>query len=135
MRIATFLALLMLTSITLCGPVLGAPPAQGDTVTISTPESWTDGTFDGEIVIKDGGTLHWSGDIMIEQDARIIVEEGTLHLDGANIVTENATSTLILYDGTAIAIDEDIADTTATMTIFFNIDVPENAYSTLRLTK
>ena len=75
MRIATFLALLMLTSITLCGPVLAAPPAQGDTVTISTPESWTDGTFDGEIVIKDGGTLHWSGDIMIEQDARIIVEE------------------------------------------------------------
>ena len=134
MRTATFLALLMLTSLTLCGPVLAAPPTQGDTVTISTSESWTDGTFDGEIIITDGGSLHWSGDIMIEQDAKITVEEGgTLHLDAANIVTENAASTLILYDGTAIAIDEDIADATATMTIFFNIDVPENAYLNLTI--
>ena len=134
MRTATFLALLMLTSLTLCGPVLAAPPTQGETVTISASESWTDGTFDGEIVIKDGGSLHWSGDIMIEQDAKITVEEGgTLHLDAANIVTENAASTLVLYDGTAIAIDEDIADATATMTIFFNIDVPENAYLNLTI--
>ena len=134
MRTATFLALLMLTSLTLCGPVLAAPPTQGDTVTISTSESWTDGTFDGEIVIKDGGTLHWSGDIMMEQDARIIVEEGgTLHLDACQHCHRNAASTLILYDGTAIAIDEDIADTTATMTIFFNIDVPENAYLNLTI--
>ena len=44
--------------------------------TISTSESWTDGTFDGEIIITDGGSLHWSGDIMIEQDAKITVEEG-----------------------------------------------------------
>ena len=79
-------------------PVLAATDT-GDTVTISTSESWTDGTFDGEIIITDGGSLHWSGDIMIEQDAKITVEEGgTLHLDAANIVTENAASTLILYD-------------------------------------
>ena len=134
MRNATFLALLMLTSLTLCGPVLAAPPTQGETVTISASESWTDGTFDGQIVIKDGGSLHWSGDIMIEQDAKITVEQGgTLHLDAANIVTENAASTLVLYDGTAIAIDEDIADAAATMTIFFNIDVPENAYLNLTI--
>lgn len=134
MRTATFLALLMLTSLTLCGPVLAAPPTQGETVTISASESWTDGTFDGEIVIKDGGSLHWSGDIMIEQDAKITVEEGgTLHLDAANIVTEIAASMLRLYDGTTIAIDEDIADTTATMKIYFNINVPENAYLNLTI--
>ena len=76
MRTATLLAILMLTTITLCGPVLATPPSQGDTLSISTSESWTDGTFDGEIIIKDGGTLHWSGDIIIEQDAKFIVEEG-----------------------------------------------------------
>ena len=134
MRTASFLAILMLTSITLCGPVLASPPSQGGTVSITESVSWTDGTFDGDIIIKDGGTLHWSGDIMIEQDAKITIEEGgTLHLDAANIQTENAASTLVLYDGTEIEIDENIGDTTATMTVFFNIDVPEEAYLNLTI--
>ena len=134
MRTASFLSILMLTSITLCGPVLASPPSQGDSVTISEAVSWTDGTFDGDIIIKDGGSLHWSGDIMIEQDAKITIEEGgTLHFDAVNIQTENAASTLVVYDGTEIEIDEDIEDTTATMTVFFNIDVPETAHLNLTI--
>jgi len=114
MRIAFFLAILMITPLALCGPVLASPPTQGDTVNITDTVVWNDGTFDGEIIVKEGGSLHWSGDIMIEQDALITVEEGgTLHFDSANIQTENAASTLVLYDGTEIGIDEDIDDTSA----------------------
>ena len=88
MRIAFFLAILMITPLALCGPVLASPPTQGDTVNITDTVVWNDGTFDGEIIVKEGGSLHWSGDIMIEQDAQITIEEGgTLHFDSANIQT------------------------------------------------
>lgn len=134
MRIAFFLAILMITPLALCGPVLASPPTQGGTVNITDTVVWNDGTFDGEIIVKEGGSLHWSGDIMIEQDALLTVEEGgTLHFDSANIQTENAASTLVLYDGTEIGIDEDIDDTSATMRIFFNIDVPQEAHLNLTI--
>ena len=120
MRTATFLAILMLTSITISGPVLASPPTEGNTVTITESSSWTDGSFDGEIIIKDGAELHWTGDIDVEQDAKIMVEEGgTLHLDGANMESENAASTLLIYDGTEIEINENIDDSSATMTVYF----------------
>jgi len=132
MRTATFLAILMLTSITISGPVLASPPTEGNTVTITESSSWTDGSFDGEIIIKDGAELHWTGNIDVEQDAKITIEEGgTLHLDGATIESQNAASTLLIFDGTEIEIDENIDDSSATMTVFFSIDVPENAYLNL----
>jgi len=134
MRTATFLAILMLTSITISGPVLASPPTEGNTVTITESASWTDGSFDGEIIIKDGAELHWTGDIDVEQDAKITIEEGgTLHLDEANLDSQNAASTLLIYDGTEIEIDENIDDASATMTVFFSIDVPENAYLNLTI--
>ena len=134
MRTASFLAIIMLTSITLGGPVLASPPSQGDTVTVTDTASWTDGTFDGEIIIQSGAELHWTGDIAVEQDSRIVIEEGgTLHLDAAQLHTENSASTLLIYDGTEIEIDENIEDTSATMTVFFNIDVPGNAYLNLTI--
>ena len=129
MRTATLLTIVMLTSVTLCSPVLASAPSDGSTVTVTDSVSWNGGTFDGEIIIKDGAELHWTGEIDIHQDARIIVEEGgTLHLDGVDIQTENAASILHLYDGTQIGIDENIDDNAATMTVYFDIDVPENAY-------
>ena len=134
MRTATFLAMLMLTSITIAGPVLASPPSQGETITITESAAWTDGSFDGEIIIKDGAELHWTGDITVEQDAKITIEEGgTLHLDGANMESDNAASTLLIFDGTEIEIDENIDDSSATMTVFFSIDVPENAYLNLTI--
>ena len=134
MRTATFLAILMLTSITIAGPVLASPPSQGETITITESAAWTDGSFDGEIIIKDGAELHWTGDVTVEQDAKITIEEGgTLHLDGANMESDNAASTLLIFDGTEIEIDENIDDSSATMTVFFSIDVPENAYLNLTI--
>ena len=134
MRTATFLAMLMLTSITIAGPVLASPPSQGETITITESAAWTDGSFDGEIIIKDGAELHWTGDVNVEQDAKITIEEGgTLHLDGANMESDNAASTLLIFDGTEIEIDENIDDSSATMTVFFSIDVPENAYLNLTI--
>ena len=134
MRTATFLTILMLASIILCSPVLASAPSDGSTVTIADSVSWNGGTFDGEIIIKDGAELHWSGDVTIEQDAKILIEEGgTLHLDEANMDSQNAASTLLIYDGTEIEIDENIDDSSATMTVFFSIDVPDNAYLNLTI--
>ena len=134
MRTASFLAIIMLTSITLTIPVMASPPSQGDTTNISDSVSWSDGTFDGEIVIQNGGELHWTGDVAIKQDSKIIVEDGgILHLDAANLQGENAASTLLIYDGTEVEIDEGIADSSATMTLYFNIEVPEAAYLNLTI--
>lgn len=134
MRTATFLTIVMLASVTLCSPVLASAPSDGSTVTVTDSVSWTGGTFDGEIIIKDGAELHWTGDVTVEQDAKITIEEGgTLHLDEANLDSQNAASTLLIYDGTEIEIDENIDDASATMTVFFSIDVPENAYLNLTI--
>tara|TARA_B100000161_G_scaffold254585_1_gene216034 strand:- start:2400 stop:4121 length:1722 start_codon:yes stop_codon:yes gene_type:complete len=124
----------MLTSVTLCSPVLASAPSDGSTVTVTDSVSWNGGTFDGEIIIKDGAELHWTGDVSVEQDAKITIEEGgILHLDEANMESQNAASTLLIYDGTEIEIDENIDDASATMTVFFSIDVPENAYLNLTI--
>ena len=132
MRTASFLALLMLTSITITGFALATPPSQGNSVTISDTVSWNDGTFDGEIIIEDGGELHWSGEVDVKQDSTIVIMEGgTLHLDSVELQGEGAASTLLVYDGTEVVIDEGISDATATMTVYFNIDVPQEAFLNL----
>ena len=134
MRTASFLAILMLISITLASPVLASPPSQGDTVTVSDSVTWTDGTFDGEIIIQNGGELQWTGDVDVREGSKIIVEEGgMLQLDSAHLKGENAASTLLIYDATEIEIDAEIADTSATMTLYFNIDVPEAAHLNLTI--
>ena len=134
MRTAMFLAVLMLTSIVLTAPIMASPPSQGDTAIIDDATSWDGGSFDGEIIIQDGGELHWTGDVTIEQDSKIVVEEGgILHLDSANMQGQNAASTLLMYDATEIQIDENIADASATMTLFFNIEVPESAHLNLTI--
>ena len=124
----------MLISITLASPVLASPPSQGDTVTVSDSVTWTDGTFDGEIIIQNGGELQWTGDVDVREGSKIIVEEGgMLQLDSAHLKGENAASTLLIYDATEIEIDAEIADTSATMTLYFNIDVPEAAHLNLTI--
>ena len=124
----------MLISITLASPVLASPPSQGDTVTVSDSVTWTDGTFDGEIIIQNGGELQWTGDVDVREGSKIIVEEGgMLQLDSAHLKGENAASTLLIYDATEIEIDAEIADTSATMTLYFNVDVPETAYLNLTI--
>ena len=134
MRTATFLTIVMLTSVSLCTPVLASAPSDGTTVTVTDSVSWDGGTFDGEIIIEDGGELHWTGSVSVEENSRIVVEDGgTLHLDSANFETENAASTLLIYDGTEIGIDEDIDDSSATMTVYFSIDVPESAHLNLTI--
>ena len=93
----------MLISITLASPVLASPPSQGDTVTVSDSVTWTDGTFDGEIIIQNGGELQWTGDVDVREGSKIIVEEGgMLQLDSAHLKGENAASTLLIYDATEI---------------------------------
>ena len=128
MRTASFLALLMLSSITLSGFAIASPPTQGSTVTISDSVSWDGGDFDGEIIIANGGELHWSGDVFVNEGSSIIIQEGgLLHLHEAALEGEGAASTLLIYDGTEITIDEDLSDSSATMTIHFSISVPESA--------
>ena len=128
MRTASFLALLMLSSITLSGFVIASPPTQGSTVTISDSVSWNGGDLDGEIIIANGGELHWSGDVFVNEGSSIIIQEGgLLHLHEAALEGEGAASTLLIYDGTEITIDEDLSDSSATMTIHFSISVPESA--------
>ena len=124
----------MLISITLASPVLASPPSQGDTVTVSDSVTWTDGTFDGEIIIQNGGELQWTGDVDVREGSKIIVEEGgMLQLDSAHLKGENAASTLLIYDATEIEIDAEIADTSATMTLYFNVDFPETAHLNLTI--
>ena len=124
----------MLISITLASPVLASPPSQGDTVTVSDSVTWTDGTFDGEIIIQNGGELQWTGDVDVREGSKIIVEEGGMRqLDSAHLKGENAASTLLIYDATEIEIDAEIADTSATMTLYFNVDVPETAHLNLTI--
>ena len=124
----------MLISITLASPVLASPPSQGDTVTVSDSVTWTDGTFDGEIIIQNGGELQWTGEVDVREGSKIIVEEGgMLQLDSAHLKGENAASTLLIYDATEIEIDAEIADTSATMTLYFNVDVPETAHLNLTI--
>ena len=124
----------MLISITLASPVLASPPSQGDTVTVSDSVTWTDGTFDGEIIIQNGGELQWTGDVAVKEGSKIIIQEGgILELDSANLVGENAASTLLIYDATEIEIDAETTDTSATMTLYFSIDVPESAHLNLTI--
>ncbi len=134
MRTASFLAFIMITAVLLSSPVVASPPTQGETETISDSTMWNDGTFDGEILIQNGGELHWTGTVDVKEDSNIVVEDGgVLHLDSIHFQGENTASTLLIYDGTEIDVSEQIQDSAATMTIYFNTNVPESAYLNLTI--
>ena len=134
MRTASFLAFIMITAVLLSSPVVASPPTQGETETISDSTMWNDGTFDGEILIQNGGELHWTGTVDVKEDSNIVVEDGgVLHLDSVHFQGENTASTLLIYDGTEIDVSEQIQDSAATMTIYFNTNVPESAYLNLTI--
>ena len=67
MRTAPFLAVLLLTSIALSGLGLAAPPTEGNTVTVTDSETWVGGSFEGTVVVAEGGTLQWSGEVAVKQ--------------------------------------------------------------------
>ena len=132
MRTAPFLAVLLLTSIALSGLGLAAPPTEGNTVTVTDSETWVGGSFEGTVVVAEGGALQWSGEVAVKQNSKIIVEEGgTLHMEEVTMVGEGIASTLLIYDGTNVTVDENIDDDDATLNVYFNIDVPETAYLNL----
>ena len=134
MRTASFLAFIMISAVLLSSPVVASPPTQGETETISDSTMWNDGTFDGEILIQNGGELHWTGTVDVKEDSNIVVEDGgVLHLDSIHFQGENTASTLLIYDGTEIDVSEQIQDSAATMTIYFNTNVPESAYLNLTI--
>ena len=97
MRTAPFLAVLLLTSIALSGLGLAAPPTEGNTVTVTDSETWVGGSFEGTVVVAEGGTLQWSGEVAVKQNSKIIVEEGgTLDMEEVTMVGEGIASTLSL---------------------------------------
>lgn len=134
MRTASLLTILMMIPILFASTTLAAPPTSGTTTVVSDAQTWNGGNFNGDVVIADGGVLTWTGESQITTDSTITVEEGgTLNLNDAMLTGQASVSTLLIYDNTNIVIDESIADSTATMTIYFDINVPQQAYLNLTI--
>ena len=94
----------------------------------------TYGNLNGDVVIADGGVLTWTGESQISTDSTITIQEGgILNLNNAILTGQASVSTLLIFDTTNVAINESIADTTATMTIYFDINVPQEAYLNLTI--
>lgn len=134
MRTASLLTILMMIPILFASTTLASPPTNGSTTVISDSQTWNGGSFNGDVVIADGGVLTWTGESQIATDSTITVEEGgTLNLDSAILEGQASVSTLLIFDNTNIVISENISDSTATMTIHFNINVPQQAYLNLTI--
>lgn len=134
MRTASLLTILMMIPILFASTTLASPPTNGSTTVISDSQTWNGGSFNGDVVIADGGVLTWTGESQIATDSTITVEEGgTLNLDSAILEGQASVSTLLIFDNTNIFISENISDSTATMTIHFNINVPQQAYLNLTI--
>ncbi|MBT5281874.1 MAG: hypothetical protein HOL79_05625, partial [Euryarchaeota archaeon] len=134
MRTAGLLTILMMIPILFASTTLAAPPTSGTTTVVSDSQTWNGGNFNGDVVIANGGVLTWTGESQITTDSTITIEEGgTLNLNNAMLTGQASVSTLLIYDNTNIVIDESIADSTATMTIHFDINVPQQAYLNLTI--
>ncbi|MGB1955225.1 MAG: hypothetical protein ACPHUK_06460 [Candidatus Poseidoniaceae archaeon] len=134
MRTASLLTILMMIPILFASVTLASPPVNGTTTTISDSQTWNGGNFNGDVVVASGGVLTWTGESEIATDSTITVEEGgTLNLDNAILTGQSSASTLLIIDNTNITIDENIADTEAVMTLYFSINVPEQAYLNLTI--
>lgn len=134
MRTASLLTILMMIPILFASVTLASPPVNGTTTTISDSQTWNGGNFNGDVVVASGGVLTWTGESEIATDSTITVEEGgTLNLDNAILTGQSSASTLLIIRHTNITIDENIADTEAVMTLYFSINVPEQAYLNLTI--
>ena len=134
MRTASLLTILMMIPILFASATLASPPTNGSTTLISDSQTWDGGNLNGDVVVADGGVLTWTGESQISTDSTITIQEGgTLNLNSAVLTGQASVSTLLIFDNTNIAINESIADTTATMTIHFDINVPQQAYLNLTI--
>ena len=134
MRTASLMTILMMIPILFASTTLASPPTNGSTTVISDSQTWNGGNFNGDVVIADGGVLTWTGESQIATDSTITVEEGgILNLDSATLEGQASVSTLLIFDNTNIVIDQNISDSTATMTIHFSINVPQQAYLNLTI--
>ena len=134
MRTASLLTILMMIPILFASTTLASPPTNGSTTLVSDSQTWEGGNLNGDVVIADGGVLTWTGESQISTDSTITIQEGgILNLNNAILTGQASVSTLLIFDTTNVAINESIADTTATMTIYFDINVPQEAYLNLTI--
>ncbi len=134
MRTASLLTILMMIPILFASTTLASPPTNGSTTLVSDSQIWDGGDLNGDVVIADGGVLTWTGESQISTDSTITIEEGgILNLNNAVLTGQASVSTLLIFDTTNIGINESIADTAATMTIYFDISVPQQAYLNLTI--
>ena len=134
MRTASLLTILMMIPILFASTTLASPPNNGSTTLVSDSQTWEGGNLNGDVVIADGGVLTWTGESQISTDSTITIQEGgILNLNNAVLTGQASVSTLLIFDTTNVAINESIADTTATMTIYFDINVPQEAYLNLTI--
>ncbi|MBL6890412.1 MAG: hypothetical protein ISR25_07995 [Candidatus Poseidoniaceae archaeon] len=134
MRTASLLTILMMIPILFASTTLASPPTNGSTILVSDSQTWEGGNLNGDVVIADGGVLTWTGESQISTDSTITIQEGgILNLNNAVLTGQASVSTLLIFDTTNVAINESIADTTATMTIYFDINVPQEAYLNLTI--
>ncbi len=134
MRTASLLTILMMIPILFASTTLASPPTNGSTTLVSDSQTWEGGNLNGDVVIADGGVLTWTGESQISTDSTITIQEGgILNLNNAVLTGQASVSTLLISDTTNVAINESIADTSATMTIYFDINVPQEAYLNLTI--
>ena len=134
MRTASLLTILMMIPILFASTTLASPPTNGSTTLVSDSQTWEGGNLNGDVVIADGGVLTWTGESQISTDSTITIQEGgILNLNNAVLTGQASVSTLLIFDATNVAINESIADTSATMTIYFDINVPQEAYLNLTI--
>ncbi len=134
MRTASLLTILMMIPILFASTTLASPPTNGSTTLVSDSQTWEGGNLNGDVVIADGGVLTWTGESQISTDSTITIQEGgILNLNNAVLTGQASVSTLLIFDTTNVAINESIADTSATMTIYFDINVPQEAYLNLTI--
>ena len=134
MRTASLLTILMMIPILFASTTLASPPTNGSTTLVSDSQTWEGGNLNGDVVIADGGVLTWTGESQISTDSTITIQEGgILNLNNAVLTGQASVSTLLIFDTTNVTINESIADTSATMTIYFDINVPQEAYLNLTI--
>ena len=68
------------------------PPDNGNSITISSDETWTGPlTLDGSVIINGGATLTIQGDITIAKGSSISVENGSLEVDESAALKSEST--------------------------------------------
>lgn len=102
---ATAALLILLSLSSMASVVIAAgnestPPSDGSSVTITDQQLWSSEgeLFDGEVIIANGGSLTITGNVSVEDEAQITVQDGgTLEIKGAEISSINAPNSLKLF--------------------------------------